>query len=425
MALWGSKDAGIGTMGEGSHLSLNYATKTITGSGTTFGRVGAAGTGDILVIGSRKSGGTFYGTAVITSIASTTECSIGSTAGLSGDAISNVALWKVNQSPTWGPDDDAFSARKDAAPTYAKYGTAFAQNAVALSDNLGVGVSVISISDTEQGAREGIGIKVGDFYDTATSGDGSGIVVSAIDAATVTTIAAVSAGDTVFRFAPPPAFTTGMSIQDQPGTVAGIGSTTATTTAGSGSTTNYLHIGNLAAHNIIAGDTILTPTIASAVAIGTVNVGFNSISLVAGASHGAVASGAAITFFSAGGNDTIITMSQGAAQDVATGLALTIPSTSDVGYVSLGATIPATISAGAALSFTRYTGGYDNYIYGVSNAQAGAALSTTMEVASSGWVGVQTYIDSQGNLRVKKETLVSMSGISTENRGPFPAYPNV
>ena len=425
MALWGSKDAGIGTMGLGSHLSLNYATKTITGSGTTFGRVGAAATGDILVIGSRVPGGTFYGTAVITSIASTTSLSIGSTAGLSGDAISNVALWKVNESPTYGPDDPAFSTRSDADPTYFKYAEVEAQNAIALSDNLGVGVSVISVSSDNQGARLGAGIKVGDFYDTATSGDGAGIVVDKLDAAEVTTIAAVAVGDTVFRFAPPPAFTTGMFIQDQPGTVAGIGSTTMTVNVASGATSNYLHIGNLAAHNLIAGDKVVTPKIATAVAIGTVDTTHNILWLTTGASHGGtITVGMAVTATSAG-SDTIITMSQGAAQVVNAGLGLTIPSTSGVGYVSLGATIPATISAGAGLSFTRYTGGFDNYIYGISNAQAGAALSTTMEVASSGWVGVQTYIDSQGNLRVKKETLVSMSGISTENRGPFPAYPNV
>ena len=31
----------------------------------------------------------------------------------------------------------------------------------------------------------------------------------------------------------------------------------------------------------------------------------------------------------------------------------------------------------------------------------------------AGWVGVQTYVDMHGNLRVKSETLVAMSGITT------------
>ena len=73
MALWGNKDAGIGTMGLGSALSVNYGTLTVTGSGTTFGRTGAAATGDIIVFGDRSGVTTYFGTAVITSIASTTS----------------------------------------------------------------------------------------------------------------------------------------------------------------------------------------------------------------------------------------------------------------------------------------------------------------------------------------------------------------
>ena len=94
MALWGNKDAGIGTMGLASALSVNYATKTVTGSGTTFGRVGAAGTGDVLVFGDRTgTASTYFGLATIVSIASTTSVTIGSTAGLSGDPISNISVW--------------------------------------------------------------------------------------------------------------------------------------------------------------------------------------------------------------------------------------------------------------------------------------------------------------------------------------------
>ena len=32
-----------------------------------------------------------------------------------------------------------------------------------------------------------------------------------------------------------------------------------------------------------------------------------------------------------------------------------------------------------------------------------------------GWVGVQTYVDNGGNLRVEKEILCAMSGITTGN----------
>jgi len=52
-------------------------------------------------------------------------------------------------------------------------------------------------------------------------------------------------------------------------------------------------------------------------------------------------------------------------------------------------------------------------IYGVDTVETGIARTTTYKVAHAGWVGVHTYIDMHGNLRVKKETLVAMSGIST------------
>ena len=38
----------------------------------------------------------------------------------------------------------------------------------------------------------------------------------------------------------------------------------------------------------------------------------------------------------------------------------------------------------------------------------------------AGWVGVTTYMDTHGNLRVKKEVMVAMSGITTGNP---PLYP--
>ena len=66
MALWGNNDA----KGSGGTVSLDYSTGVVTGSGTTFGQVGAAATGDIIRFGSRT--GTYYGDAVIVGIASTT-----------------------------------------------------------------------------------------------------------------------------------------------------------------------------------------------------------------------------------------------------------------------------------------------------------------------------------------------------------------
>lgn len=60
-------------------------------------------------------------------------------------------------------------------------------------------------------------------------------------------------------------------------------------------------------------------------------------------------------------------------------------------------------------------------VYGISTAGAEDANGTTYEVGV-GWVGIQTYVDNEGNLRVKKEILVAMSGIETGNT---PSYPNI
>jgi len=52
-------------------------------------------------------------------------------------------------------------------------------------------------------------------------------------------------------------------------------------------------------------------------------------------------------------------------------------------------------------------------VYGVDIYEAQATLNTPRKVAHAGWVGVHTYIDCHGNYRVKSETLVAMSGITT------------
>ena len=84
MALWGRDD----NLVSNGTVSLNYATKVVTGTGTTFGTVGFGVTGDVIRFGTKGGGGTYYGDAVIVSIAGTQTATIGSTDGLSGGAIS-------------------------------------------------------------------------------------------------------------------------------------------------------------------------------------------------------------------------------------------------------------------------------------------------------------------------------------------------
>ena len=141
MALWGNKD----NVGSGGTVTLDYSNRvvsgwagTATGTGTTFGQVGAAKTGDIITFGAH--GGTFYGEAVIASIGSTLQVTIANTAGLSGAAIAG-AEYTISEKPTWTATDSAFSALNDGSPsliTINTKGTAAAAS--------GVGTDIVYVS---------------------------------------------------------------------------------------------------------------------------------------------------------------------------------------------------------------------------------------------------------------------------------------
>ena len=51
-------------------------------------------------------------------------------------------------------------------------------------------------------------------------------------------------------------------------------------------------------------------------------------------------------------------------------------------------------------------------IFGVDEGEVGVAKTTAYSVTHGGWVGITSYTDQHGNLRVKTETLVAMSSIS-------------
>ena len=88
--------------------------------------------------------------------------------------------------------------------------------------------------------------------------------------------------------------------------------------------------------------------------------------------------------------------------------------------VSLASTISAGISTGDTLTFQRTAGGYEANVYAVAEGGKESAAGGQYQVDHAGWVGVTTYVDNHGNLRVKKETLVAMSGITTGNVPTFP-----
>ena len=106
MALWGNSDNV--SVQSGATVSLNYSTKVVTGTGTTFGTAGYGNAGDVIRFGYKFGGGTFFGDAAIVSIASTVSCTIASTDGLSGAAIA-ATTFTVSQLPQYTTLDSEWS----------------------------------------------------------------------------------------------------------------------------------------------------------------------------------------------------------------------------------------------------------------------------------------------------------------------------
>ena len=121
MALWGNTDAI--SVKSGGTVAINYATGAVTGAGTSFGVSGFADVGDILRVGTRVGTGTYFGDAVIVSIASTTQLTIGSTAGLSGAAIAATSF-TVSQCPVSSIGDVTFSESASGTEDKVVYGVA-------------------------------------------------------------------------------------------------------------------------------------------------------------------------------------------------------------------------------------------------------------------------------------------------------------
>ncbi len=98
MALWGTADSlySVGT------VTVNYAAKTITGTGTSFTAAGISA-GDVIAIG---AGGTF-GSAVVSGITSDRLISIATTQYLSGAAIAGVA-YSLSEKPVYTLEDSGY-----------------------------------------------------------------------------------------------------------------------------------------------------------------------------------------------------------------------------------------------------------------------------------------------------------------------------
>ena len=138
MALWGNND-NKGSLGT---VSLNYGNKTVTGTGTTFGQTGAAQIGDVIRFGDFK--GTYYGDAVIASIASTVSLTIGSTEGLDPNlgvfaTGYGATTFVVSQLPKSSTSDSSYKEPEDG---YTK--AVYAVNATNIDATSGTGIAADS-----------------------------------------------------------------------------------------------------------------------------------------------------------------------------------------------------------------------------------------------------------------------------------------
>ena len=63
-------------------------------------------------------------------------------------------------------------------------------------------------------------------------------------------------------------------------------------------------------------------------------------------------------------------------------------------------------------------------LYGVDNLEVAAAADTAYAVTHSGWVGITSYIDTHGNLRVKNEVLVAGGILTTSDADDDTVFPD-
>jgi hypothetical protein len=399
MALWGNND-NVGSIGT---VSLDYSNRvvsgwagTATGLGVSFGETGYAQAGDIISFGQHGSG-TYYGDAVIASIGSTLQLTIASTCGLIGGGITGVN-YTISQKPTWIPADSHYSAEAE-APSIQTLTTGTAEFAAGIG-SIAIPTDISAISPP---------VQIGDYL--VNNSDNFEII--AIGLCTSRVLATVDPGDYVIRTISPDFLVSGettVGLGTTQSIIAGAGETTALTSSSVSSAT-VVPLTNGNKYNAMVGDVVNLPGLANK----TVSaVGTNQVTLSGAVS---LASGVAVTFVS----DTINIIDTPASGDYTLGVGDTLTWQGDAGtpgdVICLDQGVTAAISADDTLTFRRVSDGYDAYVYGVN--QSGVATATQY-ATNAGWVGVTTYIDNLGNLRIKKETLVAMSGITTGN---VPAYP--
>jgi len=395
MALWGNNDAV--TVTPTGKVSLAYTDAgytnvnnagigstgwVLTGTATSFGNPGYGKTGDVIAIGFPKNTlgvGTYYGEAVIVGIAATNQISIASTDGLNSVIIGDTTgllrytglgtMYQIRESPQYTHTTAQYSANSaHISQDFATFQTIFVGTAASA---VGVGTSSIFVS-----LPDGV---------TATGTMGINAFLQ------VGTDVVVNNSNTI--------------------KISGLG--TAIVAAGSSSGVGF---------STIYLDTTQIPHLAPGhigirLANATESNPFISISGYAATS---ISLGSTIPYTIGVGSAIEFQQTNGFVDGLILGL--------DSG-------VTAAIADGDTFNIQRLHGGYDSHVYSVDANLVGIASDATVDgddqqmftppgaqgafKTSAGWVGVTTYIDNTGRLRVKKEVLVAMSGITTGN---YPVY---
>lgn len=150
---------------------------------------------------------------------------------------------------------------------------------------------------------------------------------------------------------------------------------------------------------------------------GTVTLNYTTLEVVGSGTSfgqtGAAATGDVIRFGIRGGGGTYF--GDAVIVGIASTTSLSIASTAGLSGAAIAATsfyvseLPKYTVLDSTFSEASY-GVTDKQVYGISTDGVPASYNG---FTHQGWVGITTYVDCQGNFRVKSEVLVAMSGITT------------
>ena len=79
--------------------------------------------------------------------------------------------------------------------------------------------------------------------------------------------------------------------------------------------------------------------------------------------------------------------------------------------------------ADSAYDAPEVQGGVNRSVFGVDEVEVGLAATTAYAVTHSGWVGIKTYTDTHGRLRVKNEVLVAGGILTTSDAADDSYFP--